>query len=67
MLLDYIKKMQEENLILDECLDFMQLWYRDILMYQGDKGHELSDFQGGVHGCQQIVPEQLLRGAGRLS
>ena len=34
MLLDYIKKMQEENLILDECLDFMQLWYRDILMYK---------------------------------
>ena len=27
-----IKKMQEENLDLDECLDFMQLWYRDILI-----------------------------------
>ena len=37
MLLDYIKKMQEENLILDECLDFMQLWYRDILMYKVTK------------------------------
>ena len=37
MLLDYIKKMQEENLDLDECLDFMQLWYRDILMYKVTK------------------------------
>ena len=44
MLLDYIKKMQEENLDLDECLDFMQLWYRDIFDVQGDKGYELPDF-----------------------
>ena len=34
MLLDYIKKLQEDNLDLFECLDFMQLWYRDILMFK---------------------------------
>ena len=34
MLLDYIKKLQEDQLDLDECLDFMQLWYRDILMFK---------------------------------
>lgn len=28
MLLDYIRKLQEDNLDLYECLDFMQLWYR---------------------------------------
>lgn len=33
-LLDYIKKLKEENLDIYECLDFMQLWYRDILMYK---------------------------------
>ena len=26
MLLDYIRKLQEDNLDLYECLDFMQLW-----------------------------------------
>lgn len=34
MLLDYIKKLQEDQLDLTECLDFMQLWYRDILMFK---------------------------------
>lgn len=34
MLLDYIRKLQEDNLDLQECLDFMQLWYRDILMFK---------------------------------
>lgn len=37
MLLDYIKKLQEDNLDLFECLDFMQLWYRDILMFKVTK------------------------------
>lgn len=37
MLLDSIKKLQEDNLDLYECLDFMQLWYRDILMFKVTK------------------------------
>lgn len=37
MLLDYIRKLQEDNLDLHECLDFMQLWYRDILMFKVTK------------------------------
>lgn len=34
MLLDFIRSLQENNLDLYECLDFMQLWYRDILMFK---------------------------------
>ncbi len=37
MLLDSIKKLQEDQLDLKECLDFMQLWYRDILMFKVTK------------------------------
>jgi len=37
MLLDYIKKLEEDQVDLDECLDFMQLWYRDILMFKVTK------------------------------
>lgn len=29
-LLDYIRKLKEDNLDIYECLDFMQLWYRDV-------------------------------------
>ena len=36
MLLDYIRKLQEDNLDLYECLDFMQLWYRDILIFKDE-------------------------------
>lgn len=36
-LLDYIRKLKELNLDIVECLDFMQLWYRDILMYKVTK------------------------------
>lgn len=37
MLLDSIRKLQEDHLDLKECLDFMQLWYRDILMFKVTK------------------------------
>ena len=33
-LLDYIKKLKDESLDIYDCLDFMQLWYRDVLMYK---------------------------------
>ncbi len=33
-LIEYIQKLKEKNLDIDECLDFMQLWYRDVLLYK---------------------------------
>ena len=33
-LLYYIKKMKDENFDIYDCLDFMQLWYRDVLMFK---------------------------------
>ena len=33
-LLDYIRKLKDENLDIYECLDFMQIWYRDALMFK---------------------------------
>ena len=43
-LLDYIRKVKEENLDIRECLDFMQMWYRDILMYKTTKDINLLIF-----------------------
>ena len=58
MLLDYIKKLQEDNLDLFECLDFMQLWYRDILMFKVTKDINtlvFKDEYGVVSGlCQKM-------------
>lgn len=45
MLLSYIKKIQEENLDLYGCLDFIQLWYRDILMFKVTKDANLLIFK----------------------
>ena len=36
-LLDEIRKMKEDGLDISECLDFIQLWYRDILLYKVTK------------------------------
>ena len=44
-LLDYIHKVKEENLDIRECLDFMQMWYRDILMYKTTKDINLLIFK----------------------
>ena len=44
-LLDYIKKLKEENLDIYECLDFMQLWYRDVLLYKVTKDINLLVFK----------------------
>ncbi len=33
-LLEDIRRLKEDKLDIQECLDFMQLWYRDILMYK---------------------------------
>ena len=44
-LLDYIKKLKDENMDLYECLDFMQVWYRDALMFKVTKDANLLIFK----------------------
>ena len=41
MLLSSIKKMKDEDADLFECLDFMQVWYRDVLMFKVTKDANL--------------------------
>lgn len=45
MLLNYIKKMKEDKMDLSKCLDFMQLWYRDALMFKVTKDANLLIFK----------------------
>lgn len=45
VMLDKIKKFKDEDIDIYECLDFMQLWYRDILMFKVTKDFNLSVFK----------------------
>lgn len=44
-LLDYIRRIKEDGLDIYECLDFMQIWYRDALMYKVTKDTNLLIFK----------------------
>ncbi len=44
-LMETIRKLKEDKLNLDECLDFMQLWYRDVLMFKVTKDINLLIFK----------------------
>lgn len=44
-LLDYIRKLKEDNMDIQECLDFMQMWYRDVLLYKVTKDINLLIFK----------------------
>ena len=44
-ILDVIRKLKDDNTDIKECLDFMQMWYRDILMYKTTKDLNLLIFK----------------------
>lgn len=44
-LLDYIRRIKDEKLDIGQCLDFMQMWYRDVLMYKTTKDINLLIFK----------------------
>lgn len=44
-LLDYIQKLRDASMDIYECLDFMQLWYRDVLLYKVTKDINLLIFK----------------------
>ncbi|MCD8223614.1 MAG: DNA polymerase III subunit delta' [Clostridiales bacterium] len=45
VLLEEIRRIKEGNLDIYECLDFMQLWYRDVLLYKVTKDINLLIFK----------------------
>ena len=53
-LLDYIRKMKEDNLDIYECLDFMQMWYRDVLLYKVTKDMNLLIFKDEYKSINEI-------------
>ena len=44
-LLDHIREMKEQNFEMEDVLDLLQLWYRDVLMYKVTKDMNLLIFK----------------------
>ena len=54
-LLDVIRKLKDDNTDIKECLDFMQMWYRDILMYKTTKDLNLLIFKDEFSAVKKAV------------
>lgn len=53
-LLDYIQKLKDSYLDIYACLDFMQLWYRDVLLYKVTKDINLRVFKDEYKAMNEI-------------
>lgn len=53
-ILNFIRKLREEEIDLYECLDFMQLWYRDVLMFKVTKDVNLMIFKDQYTAINEI-------------
>ncbi len=53
-LLNYIKRLREENIDIHDCLEFMQLWYRDVLMFKVTKDVNLLIFKDEYPSINEI-------------
>lgn len=56
-LIEYIRKLKEDHLDIYEILDFIQLWYRDILMFKVTKDINLLIFKDEYNTINEISTE----------
>lgn len=65
-LLQYVRKTKDENLDIYDCLDFMQLWYRDVLMYKVTKDINLLVFKDEYNTIKEMSASCAYDGAERI-
>ena len=65
-LLDYIRKLKDEKLDISICLDFMQMWYRDVLMYKTTKDINLLIFKNEFSSIKQMSTVSGYEGLERI-
>lgn len=65
-LLNYIRKLKDDNLDLHDCLDFMHMWYRDILMYKTTKDINLLIFKDEFSTVKQVAALSGYEGLERI-
>ena len=68
VLLDCIREIKEMNFDIEEVLDLMQLWYRDVLMFKVTKDMNLLIFKDEYKMINETGGERLtMRGWSRSS
>lgn len=65
-LIEYIQKLKEENFDIYECLDFMQMWYRDVLLYKVTKDINLLIFKDEYRTVNEISKNSGYDGIERI-
>ena len=65
-LLDYIKKLKDDSLDIYECLDLIQLWYRDVLMFKTTKDINLLIFKNEYGTINEMSQKSSYEGLDRI-
>lgn len=53
-MIEYIQKLKDDHLDIYECLDFIQMWYRDVLLYKVTKDINLLIFKDEYRTVNEI-------------
>lgn len=61
-----LKEMKEANLNINDCLDFMQLWFRDILMFKATKDTSLFIFKDEYKYIRKIADHSSFDGIEKI-
>lgn len=65
-LIDYIQKLKDDHMDIYECLDFMQMWYRDVLLYKVTKDINLLIFKDEYRTINEISKNSGYDGMERI-
>lgn len=65
-LIEYIQRLKEDHLDIYECLDFMQMWYRDVLLYKVTKDINLLIFKDEYRTINEISKNSGYDGIERI-
>jgi DNA polymerase-3 subunit delta' len=61
-ILDWIKMLKDEEYDIYECLDFIQMWYRDILLYKVTNDINLLIFKDEDRAIREISSKSSYEG-----
>lgn len=65
-MIDYIQKLKDDHLDIYECLDFMQMWYRDVLLYKVTRDINLLIFKNEYRTINEISKHSGYDGIERI-
>lgn len=64
--LEYIHKLKDKDYDISECLDFIQMWYRDILLYKVTNDINLLIFKEEYHKINSISQKSSYYGLNKI-